>query len=292
MGAPHAAADSAIQPDPTGSLLFSRLVKNADGSLKTNGTGGYHVVTPYTDNDITRKVGRLKTDGLCTASVLDTPSGTLAITARHCTDGAEDRIDAGRATFTPGWHEGQRPYGDWVVDRVFTSDAPVDGSVPDVAVLAIRPTGDAGSRRVVSAATGGGLKVHPALSSTQTVQATLLGYPGPAPYDLVRMSACVGDYTYFPGKGRKAVHRITTQDECWVGGGSSGGPYVTGTSAGPQIITVLNSNGGSAISNVSAALITDAESWVYNKYPDLVRKPGDGLPSTGSDGSSALSFGS
>ncbi|WP_280346934.1 trypsin-like serine peptidase [Nocardia neocaledoniensis] len=276
-GIPHAAADSAVQPDPSGSLLFSRLVKNDDGSLKTNGKGGYFVSAPYTGNDVTRKVGRLTTGGLCTATVLDSPSGALAITARHCIDNDAALIAAGKATFTPAWHDGQRPYGDWVVDKAFTSEVPVDGSVPDVAVLAIRP---AEGNRVVAAATGGGLKVHPALSSSQSVQSTLLGYPGPAPYNAVLMSACVGDYTYFPGQGRAAVHRVTGQSECHVGGGSSGGPYVTATAAGPQIITVLNSNGGSVIADVAPALITEADNWVFAEYPGLTR--GGGLPSTGS----------
>ncbi|MEU4651169.1 trypsin-like serine peptidase [Nocardia fluminea] len=275
---PEAAADSAVQPDPSGSLLFGRLVNNDDGSLKTNGKGGYFVTAPYTGNDVTRKVGRLAAGGLCTATVLDSPSGALAITARHCVDDDAAVIESGKATFTPAWHDGQRPYGDWVVDKAFTTDVAVDGSVPDVAVLAIRPA--EGTDRVVSAATGGGLRVHPALSSTRSVQSTLLGYPGPAPYNGVLMSACVGDYTYFPDKGRAAVQRVTGQSECHVGGGSSGGPYVTDTAAGPQIITVLNSDGGSAISSVAPGLITEAESWVLAEYPNLAR--GGGLPSTGS----------
>lgn len=280
LGIPDAAADSAVQPDPSGSLLSDRLVTNDDGSLKTNGKGGYFVTAPYTGNDVTRKVGRLTTGGLCTATVLDSPSGTLAVTARHCIDNDAALIESGKATFTPAWHDGHRPYGDWVVEKAFTSEVAVDGSVPDLAVLAIRPTDANGTQRVVSAATGGGLKLHPALSSTQSVQSTLLGYPGPAPYNAMLMSACVGDYTYFPGNGRSAVHRVTTQSECHVGGGSSGGPYVTRTAAGPQIITVLNSDGGSAIAGIGPDLITEADNWVFAKYPDLAR--GGGLPATGS----------
>ncbi|MEV0432480.1 hypothetical protein [Nocardia sp. NPDC050413] len=280
LGTSIATADSSVQPDPKGSLLYDRLEKNSDGSLKTNGTGGYFVTAPYTDNAITRKVGQLSVGGLCTATVLDSPTGSLAITARHCVDGGDATIESGKATFTPAWHDGSRPYGTWIVDKAFVSDTPVDGSVPDVAVLAIRPSAE---KKTVASATGGGLGIHPALSSTQSVQATLLGYPGPAPYHLKLMSACVGDYTYYPGAGRSAVRRVGTQDECHVGGGSSGGPYVTRTAAGAKIITVLNSSGGSVISGVAPRLIDDAEQWIKAKYPDLGTGGGN-LPSTGSAG--------
>ncbi|MFJ2669058.1 hypothetical protein ACIO14_32390 [Nocardia fluminea] len=93
---PEAAADSAVQPDPSGSLLSGRLVNNDDGSLKTNGKGGYLVTAPYTGNDVTRKVGRLTAGGLCTATVLDSPSGALALTARHCVDDDAAVIESGK----------------------------------------------------------------------------------------------------------------------------------------------------------------------------------------------------
>ncbi|MFJ2669059.1 hypothetical protein ACIO14_32395 [Nocardia fluminea] len=152
----------------------------------------------------------------------------------------------------------------------------MDGSVPDVAVLAIRPA--EGTDRVVSAATGGGLRVHPALSSTRSVQSTLLGYPGPAPYNRVLMSACVGDYTHFPDKGRAAVQRVTGQSECHVGGGSSGGPYVTDTAAGPQIITVLNSNGGGGARSPPGRVFRRDPAVRAPPPADRIRRVHDGPP--------------
>ncbi len=277
-GAPVAAADAAVQPDPVGSVIYDRLVKNADGTFKTNGTGGYFAQDPYTDHAVTRKIGTLWTNGQCSASVLQTRTGAVAITARHCTDGDDALVNEGKVKFYPATHNRQNPYGEWIVDRVFTTETRVDGSVPDVAVLAIRPRDEGGRLRVVSDVTGGGLGIHPALTSTSSVRSTLIGYPGPAPYNGVTQAACVGDYTYYPNAGRGAIRRVSTQSECQIGGGSSGGPYVTATANGPQIITVLNSNGGSVIAGVTPGLVTEAEKWLTDKYPKLNR------PSTGSAG--------
>lgn len=266
-----AAADTTVQPDPSGSVIADRLERDAEGTLFTNGSGGYFPAQPYIDNEITRKVGPIYvgeefyTSG-CTASVLDTDSGLLAITAEHCTN----NITAGKTVkFSPAANGGGEPYGGWYIDKAFTSTELVDGAVPDVAVLVIRPREVAGERVTVADATGGGFGIAPKISAGARVNATLLGYPGPAPYNGVTMSACVGDYTYYPGAGGSAIRRVSDQTECWVGGGASGGPYLTQSSTpgvSADIITVLRSNGGSVIADVAPELVEDAESWALAAY--------------------------
>ncbi|MGY1435487.1 trypsin-like serine peptidase [Streptomyces reniochalinae] len=254
-------ADPVDQPDPTGGVLADYLQKNSDGSLRTNGQGGYFVETPYTDNSTASKVGPLYVGedfngSGCTATVLDSPSGQLAITAEHCTNNIQD---GKTVKFAPAATGSSLPIGGWYVDKSFSSTEEVDGSAPDVAVLAIRKN----DGKTISEETGGGLKVHSGVSEGESVKGTLLGYPVPDPYGGDTMAACIGDYTYHPGEGRSAISRVDDQEECQIGGGASGGPYLTPSDGDdPEIITVLNSNGGSAISDTVPALVDEAEKWI------------------------------
>jgi V8-like Glu-specific endopeptidase len=50
----------------------------------------------------------------CSASVVDSVSGNLVLTAAHCLDG----MTAGRVSFVPGYHDGHAPYGVWAVTRI------------------------------------------------------------------------------------------------------------------------------------------------------------------------------
>ncbi|MFC5253297.1 hypothetical protein [Streptomyces nigrescens] len=254
-------ADPTAQPDPTGGVLADYLQKNPDGSLKTNGKGGYFVQTPYSSNSTARKVGPIYvgdvfTGSGCTASVLDSPSGQLAITADHCTN----NIKAGKTVkFSPAATSSAEPYGGWHIDQSFSPTNKVDGAVPDVSVLVIRKK----DGKTISQATDGGFKVHSGVAKDQRVRGTMLGYPGPDPYHGKTMSACIGDYTYHPDKGRSAISRVDGQSECWVGGGASGGPFLTPGGGGkPEIMTVLNSSGGSVISDSVPSLIEKAEQWI------------------------------
>ena len=86
----------------------------------------------------------------CTASVVDSPSEDLVITAAHCVSGA----GPGQLAFVPGYHDGQRPYGVWQVTRVFVDQAWMAGESPDddVAFLVVKRSG---SRAPIQALTGG-----------------------------------------------------------------------------------------------------------------------------------------
>jgi V8-like Glu-specific endopeptidase len=55
---------------------------------------------------------------LCTAAVVDSPHGDLAITAAHCVQGL--RLGShSSVTFAPGYHNGKFPYGKWIVRSEF-----------------------------------------------------------------------------------------------------------------------------------------------------------------------------
>jgi hypothetical protein len=54
----------------------------------------------------------------CTASVVNSPSGDLAITAAHCMANV-----SGTVMFVPGYHSGDAPYGVWQVAKVYVDQA-------------------------------------------------------------------------------------------------------------------------------------------------------------------------
>ena len=89
----------------------------------------------------TRSAGGLAYSGghFCTASVVDSPAGNLAVTAAHCVTGKSLPI-----AFVPGYHDGQAPYGTWLVTRVFTDAAWSASADPDddVAFLQLAPAAD------------------------------------------------------------------------------------------------------------------------------------------------------
>ena len=106
----------------------------------------------------------------CTASVVDSPSQDLVITAAHCVSGA----GPGQIAFVPGYHDGQRPYGVWQVTRVFVDQAWRAGENPDddVAFLVVKRSG---SRTPVQAVTGGE-RLGTGWAAGQRVR--VIAYPG------------------------------------------------------------------------------------------------------------------
>jgi hypothetical protein len=72
----------------------------------------------------------------CTASVVNSPGGDLAVTAAHCVAGENRPL-----VFVPGYHARLAPYGAWLVTRVFTDPAWSASENPDddVAFLQLAP---------------------------------------------------------------------------------------------------------------------------------------------------------
>jgi V8-like Glu-specific endopeptidase len=96
-------------------------------------------------------VGGLATSGghFCTASVVHSRAGDLAVTAAHCVTGKSLPI-----AFVPDYHNGQAPYGTWLVTRVFTNAAWSASADPDddVAFLQLAPAADGASIESVTGA--------------------------------------------------------------------------------------------------------------------------------------------
>lgn len=256
------------QPNPSGSVLYGRL-------SDINDNGAYQAQTPYTDG-ASRAVGRLlSSTGTCSGSVINTSKRDLVITAAHCvgklidgkweiSDQKLKDINDKKIIFTPSFDgtkatsdPARSPLGNWVVKNAYVLPKSAHSYI-DVAVLMIQPNAQGKYIQDVT----GGYDIHDPISATDRVQASLIGYPGPAPFNGKLQSVCVGDYTYYPTKKNNGeISRVQDQKECWVGGGASGGPYLTQgkTPESPkQVLTVLNSSGGGNVPAVIDELLNQA----------------------------------
>jgi V8-like Glu-specific endopeptidase len=86
----------------------------------------------------------------CTASVVDSPGGDLALTAAHCLAG----LDASHVVFVPEYRDGAAPFGVWQVTQEIVGQAWSQSASQgdDVAFLQVHQTGTA---RTVQSFTGG-----------------------------------------------------------------------------------------------------------------------------------------
>src|SRR5262249_8607812 len=75
----------------------------------------------------------------CTASVVHSAHGDLAVTAAHCVTGVDGQI-----AFVPGYASGKQPYGTWPVTAVYTDQAWQSSQDPDHDVAFLRLSGKAG----------------------------------------------------------------------------------------------------------------------------------------------------
>jgi V8-like Glu-specific endopeptidase len=73
--------------------------------------------TPAVGALFTTSKGKLASH-FCTASVINSPAGDLAITAAHCMANVPGPVD-----FVPGYNAGSTPYGVWQVTKVYVDQA-------------------------------------------------------------------------------------------------------------------------------------------------------------------------
>lgn len=163
----------------------------------------------------TTRSGRLASH-FCSASVVDSPSGDLVLTAAHCMR----RHSPGPVVFVPGYAHGQAPYGIWTVTKVIEDHSWRSSSDPDddFAFLIVRQAGNAAAS--VQDLTGAEAI---GIGEPAGQRVTVTGYPS----DLDAPISC----------GNDAVAFSPTQLEFRCDG------YTNGTSGGPFLASV-NSPGG------------------------------------------------
>lgn len=177
-------------------------------------------------------------DHFCSASVVHSPHGDLAVTAAHCLTGVD-----GQVAFVPGYSNGKKPYGTWTVTAVYTDQAwqSSQSADDDVAFLRLAPSvGGAAVERVTGAETLGiGAKV-PAL-------VRVIGYPdsGDQPISCVNYAKSFSD-------SQLEFDCAAYED------GTSGGPLLTGMTAsghGTVIGVIGGYEQGGNTSDVSYAAV-------------------------------------
>ena len=124
--------------------------------------------TPAVGALFTTSAGQLG-QHFCTASVVDSPAGDLAITAAHCVTGTSGTLD-----FVPGYDRGDKPYGVWTVTKVYVDQAWSSSSSPDDDFAFLRVT-QAGSSVPVEDVTGAEQLSTGTPADRQMVQ--VIGYP-------------------------------------------------------------------------------------------------------------------
>ncbi|WP_395294375.1 trypsin-like serine peptidase [Kitasatospora hibisci] len=140
----------------------------------------------------------------CTASVLDSPTGNLLLTAAHCLESA-----AG-VTFAPGYRDGRAPYGTWRVTAVHTTAGwSRDGDQDED--FAILETAAADGRRIEDVV--GANRLGPDEPFGATVR--LYGYPSGSESPLLCTNTTSRHSTY-----QRAI------DCPGYPGGTSGGPWI------------------------------------------------------------------
>jgi V8-like Glu-specific endopeptidase len=153
-----------------------------------------------------------KLQHFCTAAVVQSKHGDLAITAAHCmlgrTLGSKSQV-----TFAPGYHDGKFPYGKWVVRKDYVDRKWLLHLDPndDVAFLLVGQPG----QKIQSRTGGERLETNTTLPQTVTV----IGYPDGTNLPIT----CTGPARKLHLKGyRQMVF------DC--------GGYTDGTSGGPFLI--------------------------------------------------------
>jgi V8-like Glu-specific endopeptidase len=161
----------------------------------------------------------------CTASVVDSQTGNLLITAAHCMH----EKTAGQIAFVPDYADGRHPFGVWRVSRIimdqnWTSTSDADD---DFAFLVVHQHG---AREPLQRLTGGEL-IGIGVPAGKTVE--VAGYPN----DLNQLISCQN----------RALAFNATQYQFDCGGftdGTSGSPLLADVSPLSDVDTVIGVIGG------------------------------------------------
>ena len=182
---------------------FVRAVRH----LASTSGGQAFAGTPAVGALFTASAGKLG-QHFCTASVIDSPAGDLAITAAHCVTSTSGTID-----FVPGYNNGRTPYGVWTVTKVYVDQAWNSSSNPDDDFALLRIS-QPGSSVPVEDETGAEKLATGTPASRQLVQA--IGYPNATDQPITcqnRLSEPMADQLEFDCAGYTD--------------GTSGGPFLS-----------------------------------------------------------------
>lgn len=198
----------------------------------------------YSEGLAASSVGQLLSpDNSCTATVVASDSGRVAVTAAHCVyvPRRHDAFVGGFNGLPPGWVEGLQfqpgrigdsaPYGTWAVEQMWvdkvwqeTGDARYDVAFLRLAELDGRTVQDVVGAQGMAFGTEQG---RPAVSA--------LGYPAEAPFDGTTLRRCSTPAAGTEHLTSTGVYAMA----CRMTPGSSGGPWMSGFDAADGTGTIV-----------------------------------------------------
>lgn len=203
--------------------IATHVAKAFGGTVSNSKSSQTISDTPAVGALFTSSNGKLGSH-FCTASVVDSPHGDLAVTAAHCVTSV-----SGTIVFVPGYHSGGYPYGQWTVSKIYVDKAWAASASQndDVAFLRLAQTG---SDLPVEDVTGAE-KLITGTPAKQLVE--VIGYP-----DTSEQPVACRNWTTQP---------MSDQLEFDCGGytdGTSGGPFLADVNAANGQGTVIGVIGG------------------------------------------------
>jgi V8-like Glu-specific endopeptidase len=173
----------------------------------------------------------------CSASVVDSPSGNLILTAAHCM--AESH--PGSVVFVPGYADGKAPFGVWTVTKIIEDQHWQSTADPDDD-FAFLVVGRAGSKATVQELVGAEAL---GIGEPANQRVTVTGYPSALSTAITCANTAV------------AFSATQLQFDCaGFADGTSGGPFLTnvvGTGPGVVVGVIGGYEQGGATSSVSYA---------------------------------------
>jgi len=129
----------------------------------TTGQGGTRTAGPPSGTPTATPFGGAPTIGVlfyttgsgahfCTASVVDSKRENLIMTAAHCVYSSGYSVNI---EFVPGYHDGRRPYGTWLIQAVVVAKGWRQRHDPDLDFAFLTVVAPGGSGRPIQRVTGG-----------------------------------------------------------------------------------------------------------------------------------------
>ncbi|MDX6583329.1 MAG: hypothetical protein QOI10_2513 [Solirubrobacterales bacterium] len=173
---------------------------------------------------------------VCSAAIVDAPSARVVWTAGHCLrDPGRRGRWASRWTFVPGYEQGARPYGSWPASVLWASPGWLHNNDNyDFGAVQIARQGGVG----VESAVGYGLP----FGANQPVQQDweAIGYPADG-YFADALWHCRSPYgASDPSSGKSGP--LPFSIGCDMGGGSSGGPWISAGTGAIGAVTAYGYN--------------------------------------------------
>ncbi len=227
------AARVADQPSPA-SASSGRAARGATQQVGTSKPSGGSL----TAASVTATTGKVfftlgGTDYVCSGAATSSSNRDVVTTAGHCVNEGPGAFATNWA-FVPAYNNGSRPYGTWTARTLVTTSAWANsGDINYDGGFAVMNT--LNGQHLTDVVGGQGI----AFNLARGLSYTAYGYPAAPPFNGETLKSC-------SGTAQDDVYGGTQSQSipCNMTGGSSGGPWITGSS-----INSVNSFGYSSVPN-------------------------------------------